>query len=59
MQDTPGCINWLGFGEHHSNGFHMAFCDGGVQFMNYTINPEIHRRLCNRMDELPVDPEKL
>ena len=59
MQDTPGVVDWLGFGSAHPNGFNMAFCDGAVQFMNYTIDLEIHRRLCNRMDDLPVDPKRL
>ena len=59
MQDTPGYLDWQGFGSAHFNGFHVAFCDGGVQFISYTIDPETHRRLCNRKDELPVDPKKL
>ena len=50
MQDTPGYRLSTGFGSAHANGFHMAFCDGSVQMINYTIDPETHRRLGNRKD---------
>jgi prepilin-type N-terminal cleavage/methylation domain-containing protein/prepilin-type processing-associated H-X9-DG protein len=58
-QDTPGWDNDRIFGSAHANGFAMAFCDGSVTFLNYTIDLETNRRLGVRMDELPVDANKI
>jgi prepilin-type processing-associated H-X9-DG protein len=58
-QDEPGSQNGYCFGSAHANGFQMAFCDGSAQMLNYTIDPETHRRLCNRKDGLPIDGKAL
>jgi prepilin-type N-terminal cleavage/methylation domain-containing protein/prepilin-type processing-associated H-X9-DG protein len=57
IQDIPGYFSSsvLIFGSPHTNGLHMAFCDGSVQLIAYTINKETHRRLGNRCDGLAVD----
>ena len=57
--DTMGSTNELIFGSAHSNGFNMAFCDGSVQTMSYSIDIQTHGWLCNRHDDHPVNPENL
>ena len=53
--DTPGFYYHCAFGSAHANGFQMAFCDGSVQMLNYTIDPEVHRCLASRMDGITID----
>jgi prepilin-type N-terminal cleavage/methylation domain-containing protein/prepilin-type processing-associated H-X9-DG protein len=57
--DIPGYSSDLIFGSAHSNGFNMAFCDGAVQTMNYSVDLQIHGWLCNRHDDHPIDPKTL
>jgi prepilin-type N-terminal cleavage/methylation domain-containing protein/prepilin-type processing-associated H-X9-DG protein len=57
-QDTPGYYYTWGFGGPHGNGFFMAFCDGSVQLMNYSIEGLIHGYLANRNDGKLLDGRK-
>jgi prepilin-type N-terminal cleavage/methylation domain-containing protein/prepilin-type processing-associated H-X9-DG protein len=54
-QDTPGSTSIFEFGSAHANGFQMAFCDGSVQMINYSINFAVHRYLCSRNDGMTID----
>jgi prepilin-type N-terminal cleavage/methylation domain-containing protein len=54
-QDTLGYTNWRIFGSAHSAGFQAVFCDGSVHMISFSIAAEVHTRLANRMDRLPID----
>jgi hypothetical protein len=58
-QDTPGIQNEWNFGSAHPGSFSITFCDGSVHSISYSIDPETHRRLCNRADGQPIDSSKM
>jgi prepilin-type N-terminal cleavage/methylation domain-containing protein len=60
LQDTPGfglaaSGGSVWFGSAHSDSLNMSLCDGSVRSISYTIDPQVFRRLSNRMDEQPID----
>jgi hypothetical protein len=54
LQDRPGYSQPNCFGSAHPASFAMAMCDGSVRWISYVIDKEMHRRLGNRLDELPI-----
>jgi prepilin-type N-terminal cleavage/methylation domain-containing protein/prepilin-type processing-associated H-X9-DG protein len=59
LQDAAGYTSGEIFGSAHASGCNMAFCDGAVQSISYTIDPTVHKYLGNRKDEHPVNPKSL
>jgi hypothetical protein len=51
--------NYSAFGSAHVFGFNAVLCDGGVLPVSFDIDRQLHRRLGNRKDSLPVDMESL
>ncbi|MBN1395255.1 MAG: DUF1559 domain-containing protein [Pirellulales bacterium] len=43
------------FGSAHANGFHIAFCDGSVNLIPFSIDLAVHAQLSNRKDGFVLD----
>jgi prepilin-type N-terminal cleavage/methylation domain-containing protein/prepilin-type processing-associated H-X9-DG protein len=50
LQDRRGFAEFWRFGSSHSSGFNVAFSDGSVRHIIYTVDPLVHRFLGNRRD---------
>ncbi|HEX5447540.1 MAG TPA: DUF1559 domain-containing protein [Pirellulales bacterium] len=53
--DSNAVTDTCRFGSAHPSGWGAAFCDGGVRWMSFEIDPAVHRRLAARADGRPVD----
>ncbi|MBN1588733.1 MAG: DUF1559 domain-containing protein [Pirellulales bacterium] len=58
-RDRAGVQNQFIFGSAHAGSFNMAFCDGRVNSVNYSIDSSVYRCLANRKDHTPVDEAAL
>lgn len=59
IRPEPEQLTTDSFGSAHPDIVNMAFCDGSVRSIRFSIDPEVHRRLGNRKDQLVVDPSEL
>jgi len=65
MQDTPGYDNDYIWGSAHPTGIHMAYCDGSVHNISFTIDSVTHGHLATRNaidpvthNPIAIDPTK-
>jgi prepilin-type N-terminal cleavage/methylation domain-containing protein/prepilin-type processing-associated H-X9-DG protein len=57
-RDTPGLDYVFNFGSAHAAGFNMAYCDGSVKTMNYSIDLMTHSNLGGRNDGKTIDGKR-
>jgi prepilin-type processing-associated H-X9-DG protein len=50
QRDRPGYGNPLIFGSAHPSGVNMLYCDGGVRYINYEVDPDVFFAAGRRTD---------
>jgi prepilin-type N-terminal cleavage/methylation domain-containing protein len=58
-QDQPGVSNVFCFGSAHPISLNMAFCDGSIQAISYSIDKVIHDCLGRRNDGRVLDAQQM
>ncbi len=58
QRDRQGFQDTYRWGSAHPAGFNMAFGDGSVRSISFSIDPEIHRRLGHRSSGQPIDASR-
>ena len=48
LRDTPGFADAFRFGSAHPGGFHMLYCDGSVQYIDYAMDINVYIASGNR-----------
>jgi len=57
MQDLKGVAATNRFGSAHAGSFNMAFADGAVRTISYSIDATLHRNLGDRRDGAAISGE--
>jgi prepilin-type N-terminal cleavage/methylation domain-containing protein len=58
VRDTVGEWHERQFGSCHPTVWNMAFADGSVHALSFSVFLEVHRRLAGRDDGRPVEPSE-
>jgi prepilin-type N-terminal cleavage/methylation domain-containing protein/prepilin-type processing-associated H-X9-DG protein len=48
QRDLRGYNDYLSFGSAHAVGLNMAYCDGSVHFIPYSVDPQVHQQAGSR-----------